>query len=102
MNTREKLCKKIDNSRYLGKISKKLLKWFVMNLNNNVYVTDFNMNQTKISREIAGFKAINSTYSSSNYIQDLITHPIYQSFSCNIYNPTYTQQHDTNHYNKQW
>lgn len=35
MRIRENLCKKIDNSKYLGKLSKKVLKWVVMNLNNN-------------------------------------------------------------------
>ncbi|KIE04395.1 hypothetical protein NF27_IB00020 [Candidatus Jidaibacter acanthamoeba] len=59
MNTREKLCKKIDNSRYLGKISKKVLKWIVMSLNNNQQVNyrhfDYLKSHSSYSSFIEGY-----------------------------------------------
>ncbi|MBA8667355.1 hypothetical protein H1Q59_05555 [Holosporaceae bacterium 'Namur'] len=76
MNTREKLCKKIDNSRYLGKISKKVLKWIVINVESN--------------RESHIFTCTPSKYEADNLFctsnQDIICDSANKCFSVNIYN----------------
>ncbi|KIE04221.1 hypothetical protein NF27_IV00080 [Candidatus Jidaibacter acanthamoeba] len=76
MNTREKLCKKIDNSRYLGKISKKILKWIVMNIESTGENHSFTVSTSKYEAD--------NLFCTSN--QDIICDPANKCFTINIYN----------------